>query len=104
MCRERNLSYRGRYDGLQNSVNHNRNVFAFEKWKDWDNILFNKIKDSKLNCVVSPVGKIYGFDKAPSAIEKSATNIKMPVLRILFKSIGPIFLTLKKWVIHHFIF
>ena len=57
-------------------VNHNRNVFAFEKWKDWDNILFNKIKDSKLNSVVSPVGKIYGFDKAPSAIEKSTTNIK----------------------------
>ena len=57
-------------------VNHNRNVFGFEKWKDWDNILFNKIKDSKLNSVVSPVGKIYGFDKAPSAIEKSATNIK----------------------------
>ncbi len=57
-------------------VNHNRNVFGFEKWKDWDNILFNKIKDSKLNSVVSPVGKIYGFDKAPSAIEKSTTNIK----------------------------
>ena len=57
-------------------VNLNRNVFAFEKWKDWDNILFNKIKDSKLNSVVSPIGKIYGFDKAPSAIEKSATNIK----------------------------
>ncbi len=57
-------------------VNLNRNVFAFEKWKDWDNILFNKIKDSKLNSVVSPIGKIYGFDKAPSAIEKSNTNIK----------------------------
>jgi putative N6-adenine-specific DNA methylase len=57
-------------------ANLNRNVFAFEKWKDWDNILFDKIKDSKLNSVVSPAGKIYGFDKAPSAIEKSTTNIK----------------------------
>lgn len=57
-------------------ANLNRNVFAFEKWKDWDNILFDKIKDSKLNSVVSPSGKIYGFDKAPSAIEKSTTNIK----------------------------
>ena len=57
-------------------VNLNRNVFAFEKWKDWDNILFDKIKNSKLSSVVSPVGKIYGFDKAPSAIEKSTTNIK----------------------------
>ena len=57
-------------------VNLNRNVFAFEKWKDWDESLFEKIKKSKLNSVVSPVGKIYGFDKAPSAIEKSASNIK----------------------------
>jgi putative N6-adenine-specific DNA methylase len=57
-------------------VNLNRNVFAFEKWKDWDESLFEKIKKSKLNSVVSPVGKIYGFDKAPSAIEKATNNIK----------------------------
>ena len=57
-------------------VNLNRNVFAFEKWKDWDESLFEKIKTSKLNSVVSPVGKIYGFDKAPSAIEKATNNIK----------------------------
>ena len=56
-------------------VNLNRNVFAFEKWSDWDEALFDKIKTSKLNNVVSPLGKIYGFDKAPSAIEKSITNI-----------------------------
>jgi len=57
-------------------VNLNRNIFAFEKWNDWDEALFDKIKASKLNSVVSPVGKIYGFDKATSAIEKSTTNIK----------------------------
>ena len=57
-------------------ANLNRNVFAFEKWKDWDNILFDKIKNSKLNSVISPAGKIYGFDKAPSAMEKATTNIK----------------------------
>lgn len=61
-------------------ANINRNIFAFEKWKDWDESLFDKIKSSKLNNVVSPVGKIYGFDKAPSAIEKSTTNIKNAVL------------------------
>ena len=61
-------------------ANINRNIFAFEKWKDWDKSLFDKIKSSKLNNVVSPVGKIYGFDKAPSAIEKSTTNIKNAVL------------------------
>ena len=57
-------------------ANLNRNLFAFEKWKDWDKSLFEKIKTSKLNSVVSPVGKIYGFDKAPSAIEKATNNIK----------------------------
>lgn len=57
-------------------ANLNRNLFAFEKWKDWDESLFEKIKTSKLNSVVSPVGKIYGFDKAPSAIEKAIKNIK----------------------------
>ena len=57
-------------------ANLNRNVFAFEKWKDWDNILFDKIKNSKLNSVISPALKIYGFDKAPSAMEKATTNIK----------------------------
>ena len=57
-------------------ANLNRNLFAFEKWKDWDESLFEKIKTSKLNSVVSSVGKIYGFDKAPSAIEKATNNIK----------------------------
>ena len=57
-------------------ANLNRNFFAFEKWKDWDETLFDKIKYSKLNNVVSPVGRVYGFDKAPSAIEKTNNNIK----------------------------
>ena len=57
-------------------ANLNRNEFAFEKWKDWDETLFDKIRTSQLNRVISPVGKIYGFDKAPSAVEKSIKNIK----------------------------
>ncbi len=57
-------------------ANLNRNEFAFEKWEDWDQTLFDKIKTSQLNRVISPVGKIYGFDKAPSAVGKSINNIK----------------------------
>ncbi len=57
-------------------ANLNRNEFAFEKWKDWDETLFEKIKSSQLKRVSSPVGKIYGFDKAPSALDKSIINIK----------------------------
>lgn len=57
-------------------ANINRNEFAFEKWSDWDENLFEKIKSSQLKRVMAPMGKIYGFDKAPSAIEKSIVNIK----------------------------
>lgn len=57
-------------------ANINRNEFAFEKWSDWDENLFEKIKSSQLKRVIAPIGKIYGFDKAPSAIEKSTVNIK----------------------------
>ncbi len=57
-------------------ANLHRKAFAFEKWKDWDKDLFEKIRSAQLSRVSSPVGKIYGFDKAPSAIEKSINNIK----------------------------
>tara|TARA_B100000945_G_C20403537_1_gene608692 strand:- start:590 stop:1774 length:1185 start_codon:yes stop_codon:yes gene_type:complete len=57
-------------------ANIKRNEFAFEKWNDWDESLFKKIKDSQLNKIISPVARIYGFDKAPSAFEKSTQNIR----------------------------
>ena len=57
-------------------ANLNRNEFAFEKWSDWDASLFDKIRQSQLKKVKPPVGKIYGFDKAPSAVEKAIQNIK----------------------------
>ena len=57
-------------------ANLHRNEFAFEKWPDWDESLFDKIRSSQLNRVISPAVKIYGFDKAPSALEKSTQNIK----------------------------
>ena len=57
-------------------ANLNRNEFAFEKWSDWDASLFDKIRQSQLKKVKSPFGKIYGFDKAPSAVEKTIQNVK----------------------------
>ena len=57
-------------------ANLNRNEFAFERWSDWDASLFDKIRQSQLKKVKSPVGKIYGFDKAPSAVEKAIQNVK----------------------------
>jgi putative N6-adenine-specific DNA methylase len=50
--------------------------FAFEKWHDWDNDLFDNITDSLLKRVREFHYTIKGFDKAPSAVSKAKDNIK----------------------------
>ena len=57
-------------------ANINRNLFAFEKWSDWDSELFETIKNSQLKKIINPNIQIKGSDKAPSAIEKSIQNIE----------------------------
>jgi len=57
-------------------ANINRKEFAFEKWKDWDNDLFDKIVDSLLSKVREFHYTIKGYDKAPSAVLKSKDNIR----------------------------
>jgi len=57
-------------------ANINRPEFGFEKWRDYDNALFEKIYDSLLKRVRSIPTKIMGFDKAPSAIRKAKENIE----------------------------
>ena len=57
-------------------ANINRKEFAFEKWNDWDNDLFDQISDSLLKKVREFHYTIIGFDKAPSAVEKAKANIK----------------------------
>ena len=57
-------------------VNINRKSFAFEKWKDWDESLFETIKNSQLKKISNPAIKIKGSDKAPSAIEKALQNVE----------------------------
>ena len=56
-------------------ANINRKEFAFEKWQDWDNDLFDKIMDSLLNKTREFHYKIIGYDKAPSAVMKARTNV-----------------------------
>ena len=53
-----------------------RNEFAFEKWKDWDVDLFEKIENSLLEKTRDFHFNIYGIDKAPSAISKAKDNVK----------------------------
>ncbi|GEM54131.1 RNA methyltransferase [Flavobacterium branchiophilum] len=57
-------------------ANINRKEFAFEKWKDWDNDLFDEIMASLLKKTKEFNYKIVGYDKAPSAVLKAKENIK----------------------------
>ena len=57
-------------------ANINRKEFAFEKWNDWDNELFDQIMNSLLKKVTEFRYSIKGYDKAPSAIAKAKANIK----------------------------
>ena len=55
--------------------NLNKKEFGFEKWKDWDEDLFEKIEESVLKKVRDFHFSIKGYDKAPSAIHKAKDNI-----------------------------
>ncbi len=57
-------------------ANINRKEFAFEKWNDWDNVLFDTIMDALLKRVREFHYTIKGYDKAPSAVLKAKDNIK----------------------------
>ena len=56
--------------------NINRKEFAFERWNDWDPDLYENIQQSLLKKIREVPFKIYGFDKAPSAVRKALDNIK----------------------------
>ena len=56
--------------------NLNRKEFAFEKWSDWDEDLYEKIEESSLKKVRDFHFKINGYDKAPSAVMKAKENVK----------------------------
>jgi len=57
-------------------VNINRKEFAFEKWDDFDEDLFDKIVESQLKKTREFHHKIIGYDKAPSAVRKAKENIE----------------------------
>ena len=57
-------------------ANINRKEFAFEKWNDWDNELFDIVTDSLMKKVREFHYTIKGYDKAPSAVMKARDNIK----------------------------
>ncbi len=57
-------------------ANINRKEFAFEKWEDFDEKLFETIVDVCLNKTRDFSYKIVGYDKAPSAVRKAQDNVE----------------------------
>ncbi len=57
-------------------ANINRKGFAFEKWHDFDQDLYDKILEVSLNKAREFHHKIVGYDKAPSAVRKAQDNIE----------------------------
>jgi putative N6-adenine-specific DNA methylase len=57
-------------------ANINRKEFAFEKWNDWDNDLFDKVIDSLMGKTREFHYTIKGYDKAPSSVLKAKDNIR----------------------------
>ena len=53
-----------------------RKEFGFERWKDWDEDLFDTIEASLLKKAREFHYKIIGYDKAPSAVRKAEENIR----------------------------
>jgi putative N6-adenine-specific DNA methylase len=56
-------------------ANINRKEFAFEKWNDWDNDLFDTIVDGLMKRTKEFHYTIKGYDKAPSAVNKAKDNV-----------------------------
>ena len=57
-------------------ANINRKEFAFEKWNDWDNDLFDQIIDALMKRTREFHHTITGYDKAPSAVQKAKDNVQ----------------------------
>ena len=56
-------------------ANINRNSYAFQNWNNFDEELFLKIRESRLNQTREFTHKIIGYDKAPSAVRKAQENV-----------------------------
>ena len=76
--------------------NLNRLSFAFEKWKDWDNELFEIIEESVRNKVTDFDFKIYGFDISNAIVKKAEKNIEVSDIDIDIEVVKKDFLNSKK--------
>ncbi len=73
--------------------NINRKEFAFEKWKDWDNELFETIEESVKSKEIEFEHKLYGFDISSAMIKKAEKNIEISGLGVDIEIVKKDFLT-----------
>ena len=73
--------------------NLNRLAFAFEKWKDWDNELFETIEESVKSKEIEFEHKLYGFDISGAMIKKAKKNIEISGLGVDIEIVKKDFLT-----------
>ena len=76
--------------------NLNRLAFAFEKWKDWDNELFETIEESVKSKEIEFEHKLYGFDISSAMIKKAEKNIEISDLGVDIEIVKKDFLTSTK--------
>jgi putative N6-adenine-specific DNA methylase len=53
-----------------------RPLFGFERWKDFDNKLWDRVKRECEEEIIEPAGPIVGYDRDDSAIRASLSNIE----------------------------
>ncbi len=63
--------------------NLNRPSFAFEKWKDWNETLYETIEDSVKSKEIDYKFKIIGFDISNSMVKKAKKNIEISEIEII---------------------
>ena len=73
--------------------NLNRLAFAFEKWKDWDNELFETIEESVKSKEIEFEHKLYGFDISSAMVKKAEKNIEIIDLGVDIEIVKKDFLT-----------
>ena len=76
--------------------NLNRLSFAFEKWKDWDNELFEIIEESVRSKEIDFDYKLYGFDISNTMVKKAQKNIEVSEIDIDIEIVKKDFLNSKK--------
>ena len=76
--------------------NLNRLSFAFEKWKDWDNELFEIIEESVRSKEIDFDYKLYGFDISNAMVKKAQKNIEVSEIDIDIEIVKKDFLNSKK--------